>query len=78
MLDRLFVLHKKAVEQAKEAENADAILELCATLGKILCMYSETRNKIYGGIGPEREVDAVINQLEDISDELKRFENPEE
>jgi hypothetical protein len=50
-----------------------AILALCAKLGRIVEIYSATRNKYFGGVSDSVERAAVMREFDRLSKELERF-----
>jgi len=79
VLDKLYVQCERAKKQALENKDKceiDSILTLCNTLSEILVMYSNSRNSYYEGVGPDREVEELNIQIEDLVNELDKFHNP--
>ena len=76
LLDRLLVKLRRAIEELESQEksiNLEATRGLIEDLGKILELYEKTRNKIYGGFGPEREYDSLNNEVKNLMNELNKF-----
>jgi hypothetical protein len=77
VLDRLVVQCRRAKEEALvefRSTNGTATLELCATLAEILQQYATLRNKYHTGIGPERDRDAMLRELEATMKTLKSLD----
>ena len=73
LIVRLIDAKKEAIEQKTEIK-VEKLLLLIEVLSKILRPYTQVRNKLYDGYGQKREFSVLAQEVDELFEELKKFQ----